>query len=234
METLRIGAVIGRSLRVSGKLILPLIAIALVTHAPHLARVLAPGADSTIPPQSTLDFQVLDAVLAQLLSAAVAYAVIMELRGRRVSLFQIPQVIGSRMFQIVVVGLVSQMTMLLMNLQALFGLVALFVITVLFVAIPVAVIEQTGIAESLRRSARLTYGRRWNILGILGVFVLITIVVELPLHAYFSEPSDKESPGFVTTITLFRAALSVFGSVVAAVTYEELRRMSGERHPGRL
>jgi hypothetical protein len=58
--------------------------------------------------------------------------------------------------------------------------------------------------------------------------------VELPLHAYFSEPSDKERPGFVATITLFRAALSVFGSVVAAVTYEELRRMSGERHPGRL
>lgn len=216
-----------RSLRISGKLILPLLAIAVVAHSPHILAALAPGADTTLELQSALEFQLLDAVLAQLLSAAVAYAAILELRGTRVSLLQIPQVIGSRMFPIVVVGLVSQMTVLLMNLQALFGLVALFVITVLFVAVPVVVIEQPGIAESLRRSARLTYGRRWNILGLLGVFVVITLVADLLLHAYFGEQTEMPDPGYVTALSVFRAGLAVFGSVVAAVTYDELQRLSG-------
>jgi hypothetical protein len=229
MESLRIGAVMRRSLGISGSLLLPLLAIAIVGHSPHIIAALAPSAEATLKLQSAIEFQLLDAVLAQLISAAVAYLAYLELRGTRVSLFQIPHVIGSRMYPIVIVGLVSQMSVLLMNLQALFGFVALFVITVLFVSVPVVVIEQPGITESLRRSARLTYGRRWNILGLLGVFVLITLVVDLLLHAVFGEQTEVLDPSYVTALSVFRACLAVFGSVVAAVTYDELRRMSGSR-----
>ncbi len=234
MESLRIGTVIRRSLRISGTLLLPLIAIAVVAHSPHIFAALARGADATQDLQSALEFQLLDAVLAQLLSAAVAYAAILELRGTRVSLFQIPQVIGSRMFPIVVVGLISQMAVLLVNVQAILSLVALFIITVLFVAVPVVVFEQPGIAESLRRSARLTYGRRWNILGLLGVFVIITLLAYILLHLCFGEQSDVLDPGYLTALSVFRAFLAVFGSVVAAVTYDELRRISGGHYAGGL
>lgn len=223
-----------RSLQLSASLFFPLLAIALVGHSPQVVAALAPNAEATLKLQATVEFQLLDAVLAQLLSAAVAYAAILKMRGTRVSIFQIPHVIGSRMFPIIIVGLISQMTVLLMNLQPLFGLVALFVITVFFVALPVVVIEQPGITESLRRSAQLTSGRRWNILGLLGVFVLITLAVDLLLTAFFGEQGDVLDPGYVTALSLYRAALAIFGSVVAAVSYDELRRMSGGRDPGRL
>ena len=231
MENLRIAMVMRRSLRITANLALPLLAIAVVGHSPHIIAALAPTVEATLALQAAIEFQILDAVLAQLVSAAVAYAAILELRGARVSIFQIPQVLGTRMFPIVIVGLVSQMTVLLMNLQPLFGLVALFVITVLYVSVPVVVIEQASITESLRRSAQLTSGRRWNILGLLGFFVLITIAVDLLLSAYFGEQGEIPDPGYVTALAVYRACLATFASVVAAVAYHELRRISGGPDP---
>ncbi len=222
---------IQRSLRITLSLFLPLTAIALVGYAPHIATAMAPSAEATMALQAAVEFQLLDAVLAQLLSAAVAYLVILELRGTRMSVLQIPHVLASRIFPIVVVGLVSQMTVLLMNLQPLLGLLALFFITVLFVSIPIVVMEQPGVAESLRRSARLTYGRRWNILGLLGIFVIISLIADFLLSSYFGKPPEEPGSGYVTAFSVYRAGLAVFGSVVAAVTYDELRRISGSSYP---
>ncbi len=230
MEPLQIGVVLRQSLRLTGRLFLPLTAIAIVAYAPHIATAMAPTAEATLSLQSALEFQLLDAVLAQLLSGAVAYAAVLELRGTRVSLFQIPHALAGHIFPIVAVGLVSQMTVLLMNLQPLLGLLALFAITVLFVSVPIVVFEQPGITESLRRSARLTYGRRWNILGLLGVFVIITLIADYLLRSYFGDPSEVPNPSYVAALSVFRAGLGIFSSVVAAVTYAELKRISGNSY----
>ena len=234
MQTLQIGWVMRRSLSITGALILPLLAIALLAHAPRIAVALVVDAGESPGLHSTIEFQLLDLVMAQLLGAAVAYAAILEQRGTRVGLLQIMHVILSRMFPVVAVGLVTQLTVVLMNLQPLFGLLGVWVTTVLFVAVPIVVVEQPGIIESLRRSARLTLGRRWNILALLGIFVVITLAVDQILQVLFGTQGEILDPGYVAALSVFHASLAVFGSVVAAVSYCELRRLhenAGTRSP---
>lgn len=225
MESLRIGQVMRRSLGVTGELFLPLLMLALLAHAPHLAMLLLGDIDAALRLQEGVEFQLLAMMLAQLLGAAVAYATVYQIKGTRVGLLQTLHVVASRMFPIVAVGLVSQLTIVLMNIEPIFSLLGVLVTTILFVAVPIVVVEQPGIVESLRRSARLTSGRRWSILALLGVFVVIAMIVDQILQLIFGAQGEVLDPGYVIALSIFRAGLAVLGSVVAAVTYGELRRM---------
>jgi hypothetical protein len=219
-----------RSLRVAGSQILPFLALALLAHAPHIAIVLTSEVAESQALFSALEFQLLDIVLAQLLGAAVAYTTVLALRGTPVGIVHTLHVVMSRMFPIVAVGLISQVSVVLINIEPLFSLVGILITVILFVAVPIVVLEQPGIAESLRRSARLTYGRRWNILGLLGVFVLITLVFDQLFRLIFGPQGELLDPSYVVALAVFRACLAVFGSVVSAVTYLELRRMHAEAY----
>lgn len=224
METLRIAQVMRQSLRVLGSQILPLSALALLVHAPHIAIAQTADAGDSQALQ-TLEFQLLDMVLAQLMGAAVAYMTVLALRGTPVGVVHTLRIVMTRMFPIVSVGLISQVAVVLMNIEPLFSLLGILITTILFVAVPIVVLEQPGIAESLRRSARLTYGRRWIILGLLGVFVLITLLADQLFSLFFGSQGEIPDPGYVVAFSVFRVCLAVLGGVVSAVTYRELRRL---------
>ncbi len=54
---------------------------------------------------------------------------------------------------------------------------ALHLMTIWIVAMPVMLVEDTGIVESFRRSAFLTSGRRWRVLGASALCVLLAFLV---------------------------------------------------------
>ncbi len=165
-------------------------------------------------------------VVNSLTQAAIIYGTFQDLRGQKASVAAcvsrgittiIPVIIGSLLFSVAVsIGL-----MLLV-------IPGVILILMWWVYIPVVVVEAQGIMGGFGRSAELTRGRRWHILGILLVIVLISIVVSVVLAGtigtiLMSAPSD--STFLVVSIVDYAltAIVTAYASVLVAVGYYYLR-----------
>jgi hypothetical protein len=98
--------------------------------------------------------------------------------------------------------------------------------TMFLIAPQAAVVERVGPFKALARSAGLTSGARWKVLGIVlligilqfgFVWILQSIVFDVPA-------SKSEAQTAVVIITVVSAILSAFQAVVAAVIYHDLRK----------
>jgi hypothetical protein len=92
--------------------------------------------------------------------------------------------------------------------------------TVVAVAIPACVVEQVGPFASIRRSAHLTKGNRWKILGIFLLLVVASLAVT-GLTAVFRFGLGTE---FATLFNfVLESVLSAYTSLIAVVMYHDLR-----------
>ncbi len=115
-----------------------------------------------------------------LLSAVLMYGTIGELRGNRASIGQSIRWVLGLWFPILGVSIVATLGVTAgMLLLVVPGFILL---TMWWVAVPAAVVERTGVAESLRRSAALTSGYRWRIFGMIMVLALLNGVVDSTLQ----------------------------------------------------
>lgn len=172
---LDVGGVIGQSFKVTLANIGPFTLVALIVHVPVLLMLLAAAALPMAPETARLLAGGSDLVkqfIGFILSGALTFGVIQSLRGRQ-------QDVG----EIVSVGLRSAMRVFLVSLLAglatLVGLVlcivpGIIVSCMLWVAVPVAVMEDAGIQESMDRSQTLTVGTR---LSIFAVNLLMGLIV---------------------------------------------------------
>ncbi len=95
----------------------------------------------------------------------------------------------------------------------------LLLMTMWWVAVPVAVIERTGVLASLRRSAELTRGYRWRVFGVIAVVYLGQIVLEMLTNFILTgAPIFRHFAGFMVTV-----AATAYFAVVTAVCYHDLR-----------
>jgi hypothetical protein len=118
-------------------------------------------------------------VLTAVLQAALVHGTISDLNGKKASFGECLQT-GFR-YALPVIGL-----SILFSFAMVFGLVLLVVPGVLImlawsVAVPVLVVEQTGVFGAFGRSAELTKGHRWAILGLGLVFWIISVIIGLAL-----------------------------------------------------
>ena len=97
------------------------------------------------------------------------------------------------------------------------------------VAIPVLIEENTGVFGAFRRSADLTRGTRWRILGLfaayVGVFLIVAILSSI-FAGIFALPLGLDGTGraVVAAISgLYTAVITVAASTGAGVLYDELR-----------
>jgi len=94
-----------------------------------------------------------------------------------------------------------------------------------FVAVPASVVERPGVMMALKRSQQLTEGHRWGIFGLLLVTVVLAMVVGILMARALMTGAD--SIGDIRTLviaqTLVELVFTIFGAVVAAVTYHDLR-----------
>jgi hypothetical protein len=165
-------------------------------------------------------------ISSSLLGAALTYGTIMEMRGRHASLFQCIRVGLMRALPVLavalVVGVAAGLPSLLLGIPG--SLIGIFIMILLYVAIPVAVVENSRVLQSLARSRELTAGFRVHIFGLLLLLGAIALVAGMSVQKLFLGPSTGGElyvgAAFVTQVTV-----SILSAVMAAVSYNELRRI---------
>jgi len=114
------------------------------------------------------------------------------------------------------------------GLQILLGLGLLagpiFVLTVFFVATPAVVVERDGVGAAIRRSAELTKGERWRVLGIMAVSWAVGVGVVL-LAVAFAFAAIQAGSALAPSVLLAVAVAFYYAlnAVMATVTYHDLR-----------
>jgi len=234
----RVGRVLSRSFSTLFQNIVPFGLLALVISAPPYVY----GILFNIPKSMDLGnpeygFSLADLIvtiaqflLAYLLTAALVYGTIQHLRGRTVNL---GECIGRGLSMILPVIGVAIVSFLLVAIGFLALIIpGVIVVTMLWVAIPAAVIERNGLS-ALSRSAELTKGYRWRILGLLIVLLFILFLLSLPIGAIsgiFVISAMNEGGSLSTIFTVMMASnwvvasfTGAFSAVVYAVSYHDLR-----------
>ena len=169
--------------------------------------------------------QIIVTLLTYLVTAALVYGTFQELRGRHASLSDCVSRGLAVMFPVIgvafLVGLVIGLAMLL------FVIPGLIVWTILWVAIPAAVVERPGVSASLRRSAELTKGYRWQIFGLIVITVVLTLVAAFVLGAIGGVVGAVVGIADLTLNMLAElmgtAVGTALSAVVVAVGYHDLR-----------
>lgn len=132
---------------------------------------------------------------------------------------------------------------ILMGLAILLGMLLLLVPGLLLatawtVLVPVAVLERGGFFATFSRSADLTRGSRWRVLGFWWLLGGCVLLVGIPLMAGFGilapavSAAGAVAPLLVAVISLLGGAASMLGATALAILYDELRSRSGEAADG--
>ena len=158
-----------------------------------------------------------------LVTGALVYGAFQDLRGRRAPFGAV--VSRGTAVLLPVIG-----AAMLVALVTLIGFLALIIpgiiaVAVLYVAVPVAVIERPGAVASLRRSAELTKGARWKILGLALTIFVLQVIVFFAL-AFALVPVEGFMSPLVVALVLDVLGNLVFIPVSAAMVtacYAELR-----------
>ena len=105
---------------------------------------------------------------------------------------------------------------------ALFIVPGVIVFLMLFVATPVCVVERLGPFRSMERSAQLTQGHRWKILGMLLLMLLPAVVV----IGVFETIEELAGAGVVVTAVcelMWNAIVGAGYTFLVIATYHDLR-----------
>jgi hypothetical protein len=126
-------------------------------------------------------------------------------------------------------GLAVAVPLFFMGLIAAFGVaigLAFFLVpgiilmVMWYAAAPALVVERTGVVGSLSRSAELTKGARWKILGLIFIVYGISFVIGAILEVVTGLFGVLAS---ALIGAIVEALFLAFGAVTAAVVYQELR-----------
>jgi hypothetical protein len=229
-DQFRLGIVIGRSMAVLAKNIVPFGTLYLIVNAPSSIYSLMLAGEAGADENSGVQLlSIAEAFLGLIAAAAVTYATMQELRGRRVPFGEF---FGRGLAQ----GGAAIRVALLSGIFLVLAFIALVIpglvfYTMWWVAIPVAVIERPGAMASLRRSAELTKGNRWRVFGLILCFFAATLASALlfamVLFAglYFSLGPDQVLFDRASAIAtwLWSALFMAVQAVLTAVSYYYLR-----------
>jgi hypothetical protein len=158
-------------------------------------------------------------ILSVVSQAVIVYAAFQDMRGQPVRLGESIGIALERFVPIIILAIVSAILMGLGMAALIVPGVILF--TMWFVATPVCVVEKLGPLASLKRSAQLTKGHRWKILGLMLLMVLISIVVAGLTTVFIAVTAGP----LVTAIAelLWNAVWYAFYAISVVVAYHDLR-----------
>jgi uncharacterized membrane protein len=222
----RVGAVLSRSFSVLFRNFVPFVLLGVVFTLPSQYFAFFPeiltGNNVGVVVGVTL---IVHLLCMSVLTATIVYGTILQLRGGHASMLDC-FVKGLGLLLPVIA--VSLLTGLIVGFGAILLIIpGLILYTVLWVAVPSAVVERPGIINSLKRSAELTKGCRWQIFSVIIILSMIGSVfdrlVSGPAVAVWS--SDGGAAGIVAAIValVVQAAIAALGAVAVAVGYHDLR-----------
>jgi len=221
---LNIGSVLQRSVQILGRNALPFLLIALVWSAPTVALQASylPGEEPFFRAAFLLLSITFDLIFGGLATAMIVYGTFSDLRGRRVGpgecLTRGVMTFGGAVGVAVVSALVITLGLIVLILPGV-------ILSLMFaVAIPIALVERTGITKSLKRSVFLTSGNLIRLFAIIFLPALVALAVDLLLAFVFGFSSDDplSSLSLVYDGLTFCLVLSI-EAVIATVAYHDLR-----------
>ncbi len=227
-----VGDALGSSFSVLFGNFLPFMALGLLFTLPNLFFMMSPPAmDSQSAMRALLGLGI-STGCSLLLSGALVYGVISSLRGKPASVSQCISVGVSKLLPVlgcaVVTGIGIGLGLILLIIPG------IILMLMWYVAIPCAVIEGTGVGESMSRSQFLTSGKRASIFGLVILLGLISFLIAMPVTVMLGSPYDISfgESGAVVVGTNMSAILAnyflgafgaVLGACASAVTYTCLR-----------
>ena len=218
----RIGQVLSRALTITSR---NLVQFALITAVPLLPLLLATLSLATPKPGlsglgGTFVISILlSAILIALSQAVIIYAAFQTMRGRPVSvgeslgkgLARFGAVIGAA----IVIGFGISFGFLLLIVPG-FILAAMW-----YVALPACVVETLPVFGSLGRSAELTKGHRWQIVGLYFLVAIAAAIVNGIAGGIFGAIFGRFVGAFPTFVV--QVIVAAYQAVVVVVAYHDLR-----------
>ena len=215
----RVGAVLARSLGVMRNNFGPFSVLSILFLAAPLVLtlMLVPLLAGLDEGATILPVVLIWPLLYFMLSAVLMYGTISDLRGKRATVGESLRWVLGLVFPIIGISIVA--TLGIFAGLLLFVVPGLILLTMWWIAVPAAVAERTGVGASLRRSAELTSGYRWQVFGILISVYVVQMLLEFVADGVFG--------GVEILGTLFTLLISLFMlvlyAVVSAVIYHDLR-----------
>ncbi len=160
-----------------------------------------------------------------LTQAAIIYGTFQDLRGQKAS---IGDCIARGLATMIPVIVGSILLSLGIGIAALFLIIPGIILALMWwVYIPVIVVEGKGVMGSFGRSRELTRGRRWHILGLLIVVVLLSVVASFIVGLIVGVAVlGSGGSGVLVAAILQYAVMSIvtaFSAILVAVGYYYLR-----------
>ena len=229
----RVGRVIGRGFAIlfrnivsfgllTGSITLPMMLLQFA-FSPFMPADVTTGAELESPTITVwvgiVAFAILYQLMSYLVTAALVYGTIQDLRGHRVSLVTCIRQGLRLVFPVIGVAFIAGLATFAG--MVVFVVPGFIVMTMLWVVIPVAVVEKPGVFASLKRSAELTKGSRWRIFGVLIVGLLISMAANA-IEQLITAGIDI----FIFTVVVQFLSLVFFTALWAiffAVCYHDLR-----------
>ena len=216
----RVGVVLSKTFSVFGSELGSFLLLAFIPLIPVLAVTLLALAGPQKAPQASGAAAlgglsgILTFVLGIVAQATTLYGAFQQMGGRPFSIGESLSVGFGRALPVFGVALLAG---LLTGLASILLLVpGIIVFCMLYVAVPACVIEKLGVMDSLRRSAQLTKGYRWQIFGLLALVGIISFIAQFVLILLGG------ITGQLLTFCWLVIAIS-FGAVLVAVVYHDLR-----------
>jgi hypothetical protein len=217
----RIGDVFARTFDVFGRRIPQYFALTLIAHVPVIALTYAVSgvrADRATLIWIGVAAFLLTLICTTLAQAVIIYGVFQDMRGRASSIGESLQIGLRRFFPMV--GLALCVGLLTALGGALLLIPGLMFACRYYVAMPACIVEQEGVFASMKRSATLTRGYRWQIFGIFFLLLLISFIGGFVL-GFVIVAFGPIVQQIVSTI--WQVLVGAFGAVVAAIVYYRLR-----------
>lgn len=220
----RVGAVLSRSLRVTGRNILSLCILTAVFYGVTIAVNLLMLEYEVLP---TLYLTVVavyfTSVGTSLLGASVVDLTLDELRGRPPTFYAgVASGVGKAP---VVLALALALALIYTLGFVLFIVPSVVAAVLLWVAVPAAVVERTGIVSSLKRSLALTKGHRWPIFGLVILLSAFVLAIAIGRELLFGSVDLTSLRSFIETLVAETAIglITAYSTVASTVGYHDLR-----------
>jgi len=167
---------------------------------------------------------VVSIVFSYLLSAAVTHGTFKTMNGERATFAECLGTSISSLFPLLGVGLLASLGIALGFL--LLVVPGIIFTTMWFVAVPVLIVEHTGVMESFRRSSEITDGYRWSLFGLIAIGFVVGLIVSVIGRIIGSAVAGQSLLNlwpYVAIEYLVRTAMMLLFAAGTAVAYYELR-----------
>jgi len=222
--TLSTGALVAQGLSTYMRNLLPFTLLSALVLSPWIAFRLLVQADAGAhgePSALPLLGALIQGLLTNILTGAVTYGVVMQLRGQPAGLAQVMAKGVQTFFSVLGTGFLCGMRILLLSLLVIPGIIQQ---VKLYVAIPAAVMEGKAGGDAIARSQDLTRGSGWQIFYAWLLVLLVSVGLMILVGALLI--STKTMPaGFRIWFEIAIAlVLNSFAATLMAVCYFQLRQ----------